>query len=410
MAVSKYSSGQELTKPRPLGFPQVVTPSRPGTIAPGPTPLPKRPKGRWFLGAILVAVAVLVSYSVWDSFFRFRAYGVVEARVVEVPSPWSGNLQKRLVNEGDRVQQGQVLVIIDSTELRRQLGQVEDDLSVAKATLESETARLKAESAYGLDQTVGVLSTYYETMGRYLQAESQLQDYRANYRRAEKLLRESPEAISREEYDRIRYQMIGQEKLVARLKDSLVELKPRVELTESLLTRRGELAAGQAESAKQQLKPTLARIEMLQNERSRLRAKLEEGTIRAPVDGVVVKFHRLPAELCEPGNALVSVLEEKSLRVVLYMSQRSSALLNPGDTLQLTHDPDSTSLDCVVTRLGDRYEPAPECIKRYYYEGQTMLPIYLQLDAEQAAAMRLDSGSVVKMPYGVPRFLKGKVQ
>ncbi len=108
-----------------------------------PTPLPKRPKGRWFVGVILFLLVGGAVYAVWDSYWRYQAYGTVTGHLIQVSPPWDGVLQYLQVQEGDAVRQGQLLLTVDNTELRQRHAQLGDELRVAQATLEAEAARLK---------------------------------------------------------------------------------------------------------------------------------------------------------------------------------------------------------------------------------------------------------------------------
>src|SRR5262249_17936487 len=89
--------------PHPLlGFPRNGTVPRPAPPPP-PPPLPKRPKGRWFIGLLLLAVCGFIGYKVWDSYFRYQAYGTVEGRIIQVSPPWDGVVKYVHVREGETV-------------------------------------------------------------------------------------------------------------------------------------------------------------------------------------------------------------------------------------------------------------------------------------------------------------------
>src|SRR5437588_4411340 len=74
-----------------------------------PTPLPKRPKGRWFIGVFLLGSCAYGGWQVYDSFLRYRSYGIVTGRIVQIAPPWNGDLTAFHVREGDTVRQGQPL-------------------------------------------------------------------------------------------------------------------------------------------------------------------------------------------------------------------------------------------------------------------------------------------------------------
>src|SRR5262245_6290656 len=103
--------------PASLGFPQLPSRHSPEPAA-RPTPLPKRPKGRWFVGLILLGFCGSAGYQVWQAYFRFQAYGTVTGRTVQVSSPWDGVVRYLHVRPGDKVRQGQLLLTLDNLALR----------------------------------------------------------------------------------------------------------------------------------------------------------------------------------------------------------------------------------------------------------------------------------------------------
>src|SRR5947209_15875109 len=113
-----HPSSSELSGSRNLGFPQEVV-LQPPTVLVSPTPLPKRPKGRWFVAVMLAGICAFAFYSVWSSFFRYEAYGVVTGRVIDVSPAWEGVVRSILVPDGEKVEQGQVVMVVDSVELRQ---------------------------------------------------------------------------------------------------------------------------------------------------------------------------------------------------------------------------------------------------------------------------------------------------
>jgi HlyD family secretion protein len=386
--------------PQPLGFPAQFKAGRPDVPVVRPTPLPKRPKGRWFIGVILFGLSAFFGHSVWESFFRYRAYGTVDGRSIEVSPPWDGSVQYLHVREGDVVRQGQLLMTLENLEMRQRLLQLGDELRVAQATLESESAKLKWQFAYNMDQSQGAVATYYETLGNLLREQARLEDLKINLKRAESL---SPlKAISREEYDQIRYAKEGQELRVAKLQEALGELKRRADQADALMKRKGTLGGGMADNGADQLKPNLVRIEAFQAERRRLQERLDQGLIRAPCNGLVLKVRRFAGERCKVAEPLLTVLEEGSVRIILYLPQDASALLAPGAEVPLTVEPYPELLACAVVRLGDQFEPAPENIKRHYREGQKLLPVILRPKEEWTRWMALRVGGVVKLSYHWP--------
>jgi len=370
-----------------------------------PTPLPKRPKGRWFVAVLLLAVCSYAGYQIWQSFFRYQAYGTVTAHVIQVSPPWDGAVICLHAREGQRVRQGDLLVGIENTELRQRHAQLGDEMHVAQANLEAETGRLKWQAAFNLDQGPGAIAQYYQTLGQLLQEQSRLEDFKTSLRRAENLHARS--TLSDEEYDLIRFNREGQEKKVEQMRTAVAELKKRADQAETLL-KKTPGSGGLEASGLDQLKPFVAKIEALQYERIRLQERIDQGEIRAPTNGVVVKHLRLVGERCKAGEPLLSFLEEGSLRVVLYLPQSAGDRFAVDGEVDVVMEPYPDKLHCTVTRVGDEYEAAPEQIKRHYMEGQKLLPVTLRPDDEWERWMALRPGGVVKLPYGWPHNAQGR--
>src|SRR5438105_1867623 len=86
-APSPFAPGATTPPVTYYGFPQQGNGSRPVPVV-RPSPVPRRPRGRWFLGVILLAIIAVGSYNVWHAYFRYRAYGTVTGHMIAVSPPW----------------------------------------------------------------------------------------------------------------------------------------------------------------------------------------------------------------------------------------------------------------------------------------------------------------------------------
>ena len=350
-----------------------------------PTPLPKRPKGRFFVGFILMAVCGGGSYQVWNSFFRYEAYGVVTGRVVKISPPWDGVVRSLFVREGEWVRQGEILMNVENPELEDRLSLLSDQLRIAEASLEAEISKLKWDSHWHKDRYQSAVAEYFELWGNLLKEQANLAAIQKSLQRARGL--QEQKAVSQSEVDQLEFTRQGTEQKVAKLQTALSELKKRVDITKELVRPGSE-----------QLKPKLVRIETLQSELARVRKMLDQGQVRAPVDGQVLKRHHFAGEYARVAEPVYSVLEEGSLQVVLYMDQRSSKELSVGDGVDLVVQPHAQLMPFDVVRLGDQYEPAPPSIENYYRRNEKLLPVYLEPSDgfDQMTALR--PNSVVSLP------------
>ncbi|MBI3410863.1 MAG: hypothetical protein HY040_21205 [Planctomycetes bacterium] len=361
-----------------------------------PTPVHHRPKGRWFIGILLVAACGWGGYQVWDSFFRYRAYGTVEGRVVRVPAPHAGVLVEFHVHEGEVVRQGQLLVMVENAALRHRYQQLDDEIKQAQASLDAETARLKWQAAFHLDQSHAASARYLESVGNFRAEQANLQKLLAERARAENLY--VKKALAEAELDRICIETLGQQKKVEKLQESLRAMKKHKELATILLAGDVDLGESLAKDGDDQLKPHLAKIAYLSAERARVKEQLDRGRVLASGPGRVLKIHHFAGEHCPEGEPVISLLEEGSLRAVVFVPQSMTENFNVGDAVALCVEPYPNRMTATVDGWGQQFEAAPEHLKRYSAAGQKFLPLYLSPQAESAQWMALRIGGVVKLP------------
>lgn len=373
----RYGSASSVQDPAgawPANGPSVRTP-----------PLPKRPKGRLFVGALLLGLIATLVYSGWSSWFRYELHGVVAGRVIHVSSPWNGTLQAVHVREGDKVRQGQHLVTFRSTERDQKLARIADEMLLAQADLEARLVELRWQSQLVGDRNQKAQGEYFEMWGQLLVEQSRLANDRSELQRLEQTARRDARAVSQKELDEARFHLEGQQANVEKLTLAVDEMRRRVEIYEQL-----------DDDASAQFRPQLTRIENLQTELARLRQEIQQGEVCAPANGTVVKLHRYAGEYAEPVDTVLEIVEDSSLRPVLYVPQDRVSGFPEGAHVDIQIEPGRT-LACQVERVGDRMEPAPLNIQPYYRKDVKLLPVILQ-HLPEAHSSGLVLNSEVKLP------------
>jgi multidrug resistance efflux pump len=344
---------------------------------------------------VLAVVCAVAAYHAWDAFLRNQAYGTVVGRVIKVSAPWDGVVGSFSVREGDRVRQGQLLATLDNLSLRQDLAQLEDDLKLAQATLESEVSQLKWESQLNVDHTQKAAAEYYELLGTLMAEESRLADLEQKlYRLARVRERTYSNVVAPEEWQHVRLAVDGQKKKLEKLRLAVKELEER---TDQIRARRTD--------GTDQLRPYVTRIESLQGQIARVRERLQEGEIHSPVDGVVVERRAFAGEYAAEGNVILSVLEDGSTEVVLYMPQDAAVHLAQGDEVEVLIQPRRQAVSCKVVRVGHLFEVPPPHLERYYFTRQKLLPVHLQPRESRIGEDELRVGEVATLPYELSPYL-----
>ncbi len=228
---------------------------------------------------------------------------------------------------------------------------------------------------------------YYELWGTLLRERAKLSHLEATFERTHTLRRQHPGFIPAEEFDSTRYALLGQRQNVEKLEAAVEEMRTRAALTDS-----------SADDLGKQFRPQLVQIETLQSELTRLRGKIEQGQLRSPVNGRVMRMRRFTGEYSDTSEPLLDVLEDNSLEVVLYLPQAQANRLEPGTQVNVRVVPSAALLPCTVHRLGDQFLAPPENLERHFRAHQRLLPVYLRPEHDRVETSALRLGSEVRLP------------
>lgn len=375
-------SGKSNTAP-PRLEPKVGRTPTPVAKRSGP-PLPKRPKGRFFVGTTFLVVVSTLGYAAYNSLLRYSAYGEVTARKIELSVPWPGVVKSIHVREGDDVETGDLIAVIDSLEMRQKIEEIDDSLRLERAKLSSELAMLRWEAEKIRDTRQLSLSDFYDKWSELLWEQSRLADLKMQVKRIEPIHRQG--AASEERLDSLRFQFAGQEKRVEQLTEAVRALKLRSDATPI------ELALDD------RVKPTLARIENLQAELHRTRDIVRQGEIRAPANGRIVRTGRFVGEYADQVTPVAELCVEGSTELVLYLPQSVARDYPIGKTVTLHVNPIDANIACEVQRIAMAMQRAPESLSRHYRPKESLLPVYFRIKDARRAPRWLALGSEVRLP------------
>lgn len=350
---------------------------------------PKPPKGRFFVVGMVLTVLSLGAFKVWDSFFRFAAYGVIEGRTIEIPSPVKGQVRYVHVQDGERVRQGQLLMSIDQRDVEQRLGRLSDELSMSQAKLDAGLSSVQWQLAHYQIE-------FLEASGEYREKWADVRERQVRWRRAQQQRQRLQQMLDKKTatQDEVEQAVADEEALRERL-ESLVEGLV-------LWHRRSQIAEVQTQSTFDQLQPLLAELKRLESEQARLREELALGEIRSPINGTVLKRHRFTGEGADELQTLITILEEDSLEAVLYVPQQRTASFQLDDTIRVHVAPFRDELVCRVVRFGDENLTPPVQIQRHYGHQAKLLPVHLSLEDGRLQHERLQIGAVVQLPMEFP--------
>jgi HlyD family secretion protein len=232
-----------------------------------------------------------------------KVSGNIETTEVDVGFKIAGRVMAVTVQEGDRVEKGQVLGRLDDEDLRQRL-------EVGKATLRSGTARLEKLLAGSRPEELG------EAEANLRQAEFDLENKQKHYERIKSLFERG--VIPREALDNAEagFKIARASAQKAREGYQLVKVGPRKE---------------DIEDARAQVEQARASLRLAETQ-------LGYTVLRSPISGVVLVKSGEIGEVVNPGTPILTLAEIENVWLKAYISETDLGRVKWGQEVSVTTD------------------------------------------------------------------------
>lgn len=226
----------------------------------------------------------------------------------------SGLIESIDIMDGQRVAKGQVLARLDSWEVRKQIAQIDGDISQAEAEL----AMVQATARKVAAAPVPAEFLFSEVE---VERQKEIQTLQQDYLRRLNDLQKTGAASATETLN-LRLQLIASESLLKRSQQAYELFK-------------GDYgAASQAEAAERE-RMIQARLTTLRAKRDLATSDLRRLEIVAPEDGVILATaRRFPGEKIEAGATLFKITDADRTELRLYATEDRVNLIQPGQLVR----------------------------------------------------------------------------
>ncbi|RMF94199.1 MAG: efflux RND transporter periplasmic adaptor subunit [Nitrospinota bacterium] len=228
---------------------------------------------------------------------------VLPQSVVQVHAQIAGVVEELTVEEGDTVQRGEVLGLVEHRELAAQVRQAEARLALYQARYAQLLAGARPEE----------LS---QARDRLRKAEANLKKARRVYERAQELFAKHFLSDQDREEAQREYEAAVAEYNIAR--DALA------------LLRKG--------ARPEERQAALAQVREAEAELELARTRLGHARITAPIDGMVSKRHIDPGDFATPSSPLLTLMNLDRVKIAGHVSERHLQLLHPGQQAEVRVD------------------------------------------------------------------------
>lgn len=267
-----------------------------------------------FLATFLLLLALLAAAGTLIKVDRYTtATGYVTTEeYAEVRSPLTGTVSKILVRSGETVEAGQILVQLNSEEEEALLAETRARVS----KLQTEMQRRKAEMAIDIERRSVDLSEQKRAhLDAIAIADLQLRNAQAKLKLTQELVNKGLKAATNLEDDSLKEQLAQVTLASLRNKDFTIyeELLKRDRLKYD-----SEIAA--LDNERQALEDAVRRVE----------ARLQTRLIRAPIEGIVVRYEFVLGELLTPTSVIYEIFGGEKQVIKLRIHEKHATRVGVG--------------------------------------------------------------------------------
>jgi HlyD family secretion protein len=383
------------------------TPAAPAVTGPSasaPTAEPARRARRPVVAVVLLVALTTAGFAVWRLFFArpelppgiVAASGRIEGDDAAVAAKTSGRIQEITVREGDAVQAGQMLAVLDDDQVRARERQA--DAGVRQADARTRVARQQiAILQEQLKQNeLEIEQARTDAQGRVSEAEGRLAA-------AEAQLAQAEAAHAQAEWDRDAFARLYQRGLIAEQQAKQAENNERAQAALVRAARRQVEAArgthtaaranlanpairsSQAAAVQAQILQAQADMAAAQADAERARAQLDEARanrqdlrVLAPFAGTVATRTAEPGEMVVAGTPIVTLVNLAEVYLRAFVPEGVIGRVRVGQPARVYLDSaQATPIDAVVQRIDPQATFTPE--NTYFREDRVKQVVGVKL-------------------------------
>jgi multidrug resistance efflux pump len=314
------------------------------------------------------------------------ALGVVEPRVVSVSPVFVGAVQSISVDIFDEVASGDPVALMDNTLVTAELVTAEAELARLRLSIEQQNVAIEATAAAQAVNEANDLRRYIvnEDIAQldYLDRLVQQETDRVSLQRLEVLFAEDAGllaggAIGSRTYAEALFQ---RDVLETKVRENEAVLALAKEQYETTSARRVGFEASLPSGL-----PLVDRLIPLSEELAVQEARINEIrerrrllVLRSPLSGKVASINRRSGETVMSGEAILTIVDSVSTRVLAYVNEEEAHNVHVGDTVEVfPHSRSGQAVKARVAKIASQIEELPIRIWRSPIQSQWGLPILI---------------------------------
>lgn len=326
-----------------------------------------------YLTAILVlSLFLIASYLIYKKLYVkelppniIAGTGKIDGDLTNINTKYAGRIKKIFVNEGDKIEKGQIIAIIESKEYEAQYKAIQFQIEAKKKMLESQNIELNIAK--------GILPEDTE------KAKASLELRKSALKELEKNIDTLEKVVEQDKKDYERYKNLLEKGLIPKEKFEKIELQLKKDINQlnALLDKKQQLIAeiNISESNLKQSIQNLKKIDELEKsilalkdeintleaQKEQIEAILEEMKIISPLNGYVIDKIANEGEVLGAGMTVITAVNQDDLYLKMFVDTIENGKIKLGDkgVIFLDSNPDMP-IPAVVVKISQKAEFTPK--------------------------------------------------
>lgn len=374
------------------------------------------------VGAFVVLVVGITAYVGYARYSATRPYewsGTIEARTIEVGSRTGGRVKEVLVKEGDRIEAGATLVVLEPGDLEARRMMAAAELDQAIATLDKLKSGARPEEIEQAKARSGAAAAALAE-ARHGARPEEIRAARARLESAKAVETKAKTdaertraltgagAVSRAELDAaeasLRSATASREVAEEQLKE--LEKGVRPEQIAQASSRAEEAAAGaklvEAGARVEDLRAAEAQALAAKGQLALIETSIAELRIVAPVASRIETLDLRPGDILPPNATAAVLLEDDQLYVRMYVPETQIGLVHPGDEVPVFVDSfPGVAFRAQVQHVDMQGQYSPRNLQTADERANQVFASRVDL-IDGKDKLRAGMAAIVKVPRGAP--------
>lgn len=341
---------------------------------------------KWIIISVVVVAVGILIYQYWKSKRSNLPAGIVsgngriEAKLSDASAKEPLRVKKVLVEEGDLVQPGQVLVELDTSTLEEELAKnqagvasAREQFTAAKSAIAEATADIAGANA----DIAGAKADVTSANAAIEQQQSEVELAQTEADRQRRMLAEN--ATSKALFD-VRQTSLSTAKATLKNVQAQADVaQARViaaQAKASASQARAATAQAQADVAQQEIAVALAQVEVT-------RSRIKDATLVSPVTGRVLYRLVEPGEVLGPGGKALTLVDLTDVYMEIFLPSEQAARLKAGAPARVTVDYEpNASAAAYVSFVSPEAQFTPKQVETRSEREKLMFRVKIQIPPE----------------------------